>query len=562
MILVLVSYVYATPSLNALSRGLADTLYCKLSGDCTLADLIITGNLTVYGDIVNTSVLNINTTNVYADTIYQGGEAINDTFLKLDGTNSPTNGIDWGNQFLFNAMEINSTSFYVTGTGSDLEPALKFYDGIGFFQPAPQNLVLVQDDASVIMTWSDTQIVSNLPFLMNTDKPLRFRSGNQYINSFNSTVLQIHGERIVNINSSNLTVNYIDVCLEDGTNCPASGSGSGNCSAVGSCPNVSYTSYENNWTADQDYNDKMNINLAIKTGDVSSTGTQLRYLSGAGSDFAGIYFYDSGVVSTDGLNFESDTNFIFDGDFMVENPHYFSTGTTTTAYYRNYFYQNNGFANNYYSMKSYARTSQSLAGGNVGALNFEFQSYGSAVTGNQMGVTGIVNHQSSGQANTLYGGYYTVRTSSTGNQYRMYGTAARVDLRSSGTVDDAQCLRGEWYTSSYTGTVARAKSMYLEEVPAAANAVLAWSLQSDGDIQINSDKKFILEGNSTSKGDTFIIYNSTQDVIDIYKDNSQLLELNNSKLGLGGNGYYTLCISNATNAIFADRDGDGCGDGE
>lgn len=58
LILVLVSSVYAvqsTSSINFLTEGRGNTLYCRLFGTCTISNLIVTGNLTVDGDIVNVS---------------------------------------------------------------------------------------------------------------------------------------------------------------------------------------------------------------------------------------------------------------------------------------------------------------------------------------------------------------------------------------------------------------------------------------------------------------------------------------------------------------------------
>jgi len=43
-----------------------------------------------------------------------------------------------------------------------------------------------------------------------------------------------------------------------------------------------------------------------------------------------------------------------------------------------------------------------------------------------------------------------------------------------------------------------------------------WCALFSGDVQINSDKKLILEGSDTVKGDTYIIFNSAQHRIEFY----------------------------------------------
>jgi len=55
---------YSSSSINWLSKLHADTLYCKLLGNCEVNNLIVDGNLTVYG---NTSYANVVTTNVTGD---------------------------------------------------------------------------------------------------------------------------------------------------------------------------------------------------------------------------------------------------------------------------------------------------------------------------------------------------------------------------------------------------------------------------------------------------------------------------------------------------------------
>jgi len=63
------------------------------------------------------------------------------------------------------------------------------------------------------------------------------------------------------------------------------------------------------------------------------------------------------------------------------------------------------------------------------------------------------------------------------------------------------------------GSIARAYGLYCKEQTAGATN---WSALFEGDIQINSDKKLILEGTGTTKGDTYIVFNSAKNRIEFY----------------------------------------------
>jgi len=63
------------------------------------------------------------------------------------------------------------------------------------------------------------------------------------------------------------------------------------------------------------------------------------------------------------------------------------------------------------------------------------------------------------------------------------------------------------------GSITRAYGLYCKEQAAGAQN---WAALFEGDVQINSDKKLILEGTGISKGDTYIVFNSAKNRIEFY----------------------------------------------
>jgi len=61
IMIVLSTSVYSDTSFNFLTKGWADTLYCSLNGDCNISSLSV-GNLTVYDQFLNVSVVDYNVT--------------------------------------------------------------------------------------------------------------------------------------------------------------------------------------------------------------------------------------------------------------------------------------------------------------------------------------------------------------------------------------------------------------------------------------------------------------------------------------------------------------------
>jgi len=64
-----------------------------------------------------------------------------------------------------------------------------------------------------------------------------------------------------------------------------------------------------------------------------------------------------------------------------------------------------------------------------------------------------------------------------------------------------------------TGAVTRTYGLYVKEQTMASTN---WCALFEGDVQICSDKKLILEGSGTVKGDTYIVFNSAQNRIEFY----------------------------------------------
>ena len=86
LILILIPHIYASPSINFLTKGFGDTLYCQMNGDCTLMNLLVLGNVTFEGDFFNVSVTNYNVTGeVNAYGYLENGTNLYDIFVNDEG---------------------------------------------------------------------------------------------------------------------------------------------------------------------------------------------------------------------------------------------------------------------------------------------------------------------------------------------------------------------------------------------------------------------------------------------------------------------------------------------
>lgn len=73
------------------------------------------------------------------------------------------------------------------------------------------------------------------------------------------------------------------------------------------------------------------------------------------------------------------------------------------------------------------------------------------------------------------------------------------------------------------GSLSRA---YFIKIPSFSVGTTQWGINSAMDVQVNSDVKLILEGNATTKGDTYFIYDSTGTTLDCFVDGSEMWNSN------------------------------------
>jgi len=210
----------------------------------------------------------------------------------------------------------------------------------------------------------------------------------------------------------------------------------------------------------------------------------------------------------------------------------------------------NGFANNYFAANVQARTNQTTLGSaSIGSLTFETQIYGTGAVGTAYGITGVTNNSSSASSNDNVGAYISARKNGTGSVTNFTAIKATEDVRSSANITDARAIWGNWYSNNYTGIITRGKTIYAEEpkiTSGAGTITTAWAIQSDGDVQINSDKNLLLEGSSTVKGDSGFIFKSATLEIETRINNIKIASINPN------GGAFTGDL-NATNIIRANN---------
>lgn len=107
-------------------------------------------------------------------------------------------------------------------------------------------------------------------------------------------------------------------------------------------------------------------------------------------------------------------------------------------------------------------------------------------------------------------------------------------------------------TSHSAGTV-RAASIHGSAVPAfsGVGTLLSWAGLFEDDVQISSDKKLILEGSATAKGDTYLSYISASTAIDTFVGGAQITRVDAAglKLPVAGLGLFIKEGTNATMGV-------------
>ena len=155
IIILLVLYnVFASESssaFNYLTRSIGDKLYCSLYGTCNLNTLTV-GNLTVYGDYVNVSVVNYNITgeldlegnlSVYGDLIVDRDGVEDSTLVLLADSNKDS---------CINLTEggASKTGFQICNDGSGTNEFVIRNSATG------NELIVIDRDTGVINFYNDT----------------------------------------------------------------------------------------------------------------------------------------------------------------------------------------------------------------------------------------------------------------------------------------------------------------------------------------------------------------------------------------------------------------------
>ena len=186
-------------------------------------------------------------------------------------------------------------------------------------------------------------------------------------------------------------------------------------------------------------------------------------------------------------------------------------GTTATTNYSLYIANNDNVTtpNNFAGIYSWVRSRRTTSWAFT-ALSFEANVWN---TGLMMptGINGVAQSTKTGGSTlaSVTGANIVARQNSVVKTTELIGGKFKIDVRKSADVTTAIAVHANWYEYAFTGTITYAKGIKVDEPSTAGGTITnVWSIQSDGDVQINSDKKLILEGTSTVKGDTYIMYDS------------------------------------------------------
>ena len=164
------------------------------------------------------------------------------------------------------------------------------------------------------------------------------------------------------------------------------------------------------------------------------------------------------------------------------------------------------------------------------------------VTNSPTGVALILSHIQDVAAALPVGLAFILNTRHTsGTVTQPIGCFGGFTGQSNGVVTQGEAIRGtakidNTYTPSVTLLIGVAGSVDVEDATVTAAISIygtdpevdtgslsyGWAGLFEGDVQVNSDKKLLLEGNTLSKGDTYFLYDSAGSTLDCFVNGSQV----------------------------------------
>ena len=187
------------------------------------------------------------------------------------------------------------------------------------------------------------------------------------------------------------------------------------------------------------------------------------------------------------------------------------------------------------------------------------------------GVSMTAIHNGTNASQNVTGGFFEaqikVKNNSTAN---VVGINAIASLNlsaaiTSGTVNLQNKFEVTGAGGTHTGGTAYSRSLWATEPPALSGTThTRWAGLFSGDTQINSNKKLLLEGSDTVKGDTYLVYDTASTELQMYVNNVKVLGSTSTTLtayvgtsgfGGGGGGGNSNSVTTSVNfgASFSDK---------
>lgn len=185
----------------------------------------------------------------------------------------------------------------------------------------------------------------------------------------------------------------------------------------------------------------------------------------------------------------------------------------------------------------------------AGIISGNVEHTGSIATMRAMLMTAI--HDGTAATQNVAGGYFSgqikVKNSGTANVFGINGLA---QLNGSiaigaGTLNLQNKFEVTGSGGTHTGGTVYSRSLWATEPPTltGVTSFTGWAGLFSGDTQINSNKKLLLEGSDTVKGDTYLIYDTASSELQMFVNNTKVLGSTSGTLtayvstsGFGGGG--------------------------
>jgi len=283
---------------------------CIEGGDCAYTNLIISGNLSILGDVLNVTVVNVTINATTITGLNTFIEAFgNNTFLRLDTANDP----------LVNGLDINVSS----------------NDAFNVFYPDNSYPYFKVDTNSQLVK------IRNSDFIVSDDSDA---TAFQYSIASGEANFEIATSFNNDVFSKDIT--------SSGVICDTSGCILNQSTINANISEIGYARYNdhNIWSASQNYTEKNHIYLVAESDILKTQGARLNFYDDVYSngDTVGYINYKVSGFSSDALVLQSDENIIlnglsldFGGNFGTDNNNYLwwgglGVGGTPQGFYSSY----------------------------------------------------------------------------------------------------------------------------------------------------------------------------------------------------------------------------------